>query len=49
MIGFNLSLWCRIIAGGYALVPPPGFAFLADTDGFLLTDLDGAYLLETLR
>jgi hypothetical protein len=48
MIGFNLGLWSRIIGGGYALVPPPGFAFIADTDGALLTDLDGAYLLEVL-
>jgi hypothetical protein len=48
MIGFNLSLWCRIIGGGFGLVPPPGFALVTDSDNAILTDVDGAYLLEAL-
>jgi hypothetical protein len=48
MIGVHLSLWARIVAGGFALVPPPGFTFLSDIDGAILTDPDGAYLVETL-
>lgn len=48
MLGFSLSLWCRIVGSGLGLVPPPGFAFVSDTDGALLSDTDGAYLIEAL-
>lgn len=48
MLGFIFSVVNVAIRGaaGGAVAPPAGFVFLIDPDGAILTDADGAYLVE---